>query len=174
MDSDDEIECLGTKSNTITISSISSYRETQHLKYQQQTRNHGLICPSHYDPEVFNNLPLDLQQEIIGDQQHLEAQVINHNQELPKGISGTLRNKHAYLHSNNRASYDPNIKGEVRKSGDNTIRDTHPNAYSSGGWIWVNNPTYKQNQNSRVDSPEDVQRLIADLVHWDRIILMDK
>jgi len=58
MDSDDEIECLGTIS---AINSISNYRETQHLKYQQQT-NDGLICPSHYDPEVFNNLPLDLQQ----------------------------------------------------------------------------------------------------------------
>lgn len=66
------------------------------------------------------------------------------------------------MHLNNRASYDPNIKGEVRKSGDNTIRDTHPNAYSSGGWIWVNDPTYKQNQNSRVDSAEDLQRLIAE------------
>ena len=163
MDSDDEIECLGTIKSTMstTISSISNYRETQHLKYQQQTRNHGLICPSHYDPEVFNNLPLDLQQE-LAEEHHQEVQVINHNHGLPEGISSTLRNKHAYLHSNNRASYDPNIKGEVRKSGDNTIRDTHPAAYSSGGWIWVNDPTYKQNQNSRVDCSEDVQGFITE------------
>jgi len=163
MDSDDEIEYLGTikaQESTAAINSISDYREAQHLKYQQQT-NDGLICPSHYDPEVFNNLPLDLQQE-LAEEHHQEAQVINHNHGLPEGISGTLRNKHAYLHSNNRASYDPNIQGEVHKSGDNTIRDTHPAAYSSGGWIWVNDPTYEQNQNSRVDSAEGVQSLIAD------------
>ena len=47
MDSDDEIECLGTTQSTAAINSISDYRETQHLKYQQHTRNDGLICPSH-------------------------------------------------------------------------------------------------------------------------------
>ena len=117
MDSDDdEIECLGTikaqESTTATINSISDYRETQHLKYQQQTCNNGLICPSHYDPEVFNNLPLDLQQEVVGDQQHQEVQVVNHNQiaaqplsikPLHEGISSTLRNKNAYeIESNDR------------------------------------------------------------------------
>lgn len=82
------------------------------------------------------------------------------NNALPAGIQGSLDNKHSYLRAD-KGKYDPNKTGRIRGAG-GVIKDSHPDTKSEGGWIWVNNPNYNYNSCSRVDSPEDVQRLIAE------------
>eukprot|EP00984_Skeletonema_dohrnii_P020347 scaffold9889_cov96-Skeletonema_dohrnii-CCMP3373.AAC.1 len=37
--------------------------------------------------------------------------------------------------------------------------DTHPQAWSSGGWVWVKNPQYANDSKARVDSKDDVARM---------------
>lgn len=77
---------------------------------------------------------------------------------LPPGMSGTMRNKRAYLHT--AIGNGPSRSGEGRcYLQGNHLVDTNPISYESGGWIWVNDPTYQHRRKScaRVDCDEDVE-----------------
>ena len=87
---------------------------------------------------------------------------------LRPGVMGTLQNKRAYLHAegNDYESSSKKHTGECIRVG-NEIRDTHPRSWSSGGWVWVNDPKYNANSRARGDSDSDVRNLTRE---WERMV----
>ena len=172
---DDEVEFLGTTNNVnskhtaktktkTTINSndiigLAEYRAEASLKYQQRKQK------SNNNNRTNKDNVIDVDAIDFSSSKGLSGSL----PPVPSSILGSLRNKHAYLHTttNNtnakKHSYnDSNNNYAVRRAG-NTIIDSHPNAYSDGGWIWVNDPNYKYNKKcSRVDSSENLSRFLSE------------
>jgi len=76
------------------------------------------------------------------------------------GVLGSLRDKHAALQPDVTAQLSASRNGvfatHIRAG---VLSDTHPQAWSSGGWVWVKNPQYANDSKSRVDSKDDVARM---------------
>lgn len=178
-DDDDEVEFLGTTTNNNNVNNkrnrrtakpkiinssnnhndigLAEYRAGASLKYHQQQKQKS----NNSDRTNKDNDVIDVDAIDFSSSKGLSSSSLS---PVPSSILGSLRNKHAYLHTTtnnaNKHSYNDsnnNNNYEVRRVG-NTIIDSHPNAYSDGGWIWVNDPNYKyNNQCSRVDSSENLQ-----------------
>jgi len=73
------------------------------------------------------------------------------------GVLGSLRDKHAALQPEDTAQLSASRNGvfatHIRAG---ILSDTHPQAWSSGGWVWVKNPQYANGSKARVDSKDDV------------------
>jgi len=85
------------------------------------------------------------------------------------GVFETMRDKRAYLQSGNdtttmSASQNGAFVAHVRGG---ILRDTHPQAWSSGGWVWVKNPQYVKNPKARVDKDDHVAKMSTE---WNRLV----
>ena len=167
---DDEVQFLGTTNTVVNskhtaktkvinnsndIIGLAEYRAEASLKYQQRKQK------SNNDNRTNKDNVIYVDAKDFSSSKGLSGSL----PPVPSSILGSLRNKHAYLHTttNNTSakkhSYnDSNNNYAVRRIS-NTLVDSHPNAYSDGGWIWVNDPNYKYNKKcSRVDSSENLSR----------------
>jgi hypothetical protein len=82
------------------------------------------------------------------------------------GVFDTMRNKRAYLQDSDQSHPKWGIleqqlvaQGMVSGQVPSRFKDSHPQAWSSGGWVWVKNPQYAKNPKARVDTEDDVARM---------------
>jgi len=73
-------------------------------------------------------------------------------------IQGRSINQMSMSGVRSSASSNVSLDGQVQVINNNLI-DTNKHVHNDGGWIWVKNPT---GTNSRVDSKDDVDRLLAE------------
>ena len=112
-----------------------------------------------------------LQQEEVANARRSMAE--NASQEVDyssvrPGVFETMRDKRAYLQDSNTTQLSESqndVYPALVRGG--TFTDTHPQAWSSGGWVWVNNPQYREDPRARVDTQENVARMSSE---WNRLV----
>ncbi|KAL7499965.1 hypothetical protein ACHAWT_010906 [Skeletonema menzelii] len=84
------------------------------------------------------------------------------------GVFETMRDKHAYLQDSNTTQLSASRNGLFPTQVEGGVfRDTHPQAWSSGGWVWVNNPQYAKDPKARVDKEDNVAMMSSE---WKRLV----
>eukprot|EP00985_Skeletonema_marinoi_P026084 scaffold19878_cov127-Skeletonema_marinoi.AAC.1 len=96
------------------------------------------------------------------------------------GVFDTMRNKRAYLQDGNDQSHSGwgmlqqlVDQGTVQsglpfgQGGAPPFKDSHEQAYSSGGWVWVRNPQYSKDSKARVDKEDNVAKMGSE---WKRLV----
>jgi len=86
------------------------------------------------------------------------------------GVFGTMRNKRAYLQDGDQIQPERGMLEQLLvaqgisglpfvQDGVTRFKDSHPQAWSSGGWVWVKNPQYAKDPKARVDTEDNVARM---------------
>ncbi|KAK1746378.1 tyrosyl-DNA phosphodiesterase 2 [Skeletonema marinoi] len=95
------------------------------------------------------------------------------------GVFDTMRNKRAYLQDGNDQSHSGwgmlqqlvdqgSVSGQpFAQGGVPPFRDSHEQAWSSGGWVWVKNPQYAKDPKARVDKEDNVAKMSSE---WKRLV----
>ena len=94
------------------------------------------------------------------------------------GVFDTMRNKRAYLQDGEQSHPEwgllEQLVGQGKVSGlpfaqDGVTRfqDSHSQAWSDGGWVWVNNPQYSKEPKARVDTEDNVAMMSTE---WKRLV----
>ena len=82
------------------------------------------------------------------------------------GVFDSMRCKRAYSKSDNGSNIGEGMSPKVSFTQGGVFKDSHEQAFSSGGWVWVKNPQYANNPKARNDSKEDVARMSNE---WTRL-----
>eukprot|EP00984_Skeletonema_dohrnii_P020348 scaffold9889_cov96-Skeletonema_dohrnii-CCMP3373.AAC.2 len=97
------------------------------------------------------------------------ASQVDHSSVRP-GVFDTMRNKQSHsgwgvlqqLVDQGSVSGQPFAQG-----GTPPFKDSHEQAWSSGGWVWVKNPQYEKDPKARVDKEGNVAKMSSE---WKRLV----